>query len=46
MEQGPNAVRLGELPSSCQVIVKDCPAGMDEEAVGEVILEEMLSERM
>ena len=46
MEQGPNAVRLGVLPSSCQVIVKDCPAGMEEEAVGEVIFEEKLSEWM
>jgi hypothetical protein len=37
MVQGPNAVRLGVVPSSCQVIVEDWPAAMEVEAVGEVI---------
>jgi len=37
MLQGPNAVRLGLVPSSCQVIDEDWPAGMDVEAVGLVI---------
>jgi len=37
MVEIPNAVILGLVPSSCQVIVKAVPAAMFEEAVGLVI---------
>jgi hypothetical protein len=41
---GPNAVRLGALPSSCHVIVNGLPAGILVEAVGLVILNSCESE--
>ena len=41
---GPNAVRLGVLPSSCHVIVNGLPAGILVEAVGLVILKGYESE--
>ena len=37
MEQGPNAVRLGLAPSSCQVIVDGVPAAILVVATGSVI---------
>jgi len=37
MVAGPNAVRLGLLPSSCHAIVNDWPAGILVEAVGLVM---------
>lgn len=41
---GPNAVRLGALPSSCHAIVNGLPAGILVEAVGLVILKDYESE--
>jgi len=37
MEQGPNEVRLGALPSSCQVIENEEPAGILVEETGLVM---------
>jgi hypothetical protein len=37
MEQGPNAVRLGLAPSSCQVIEDGVPAAILVEETGSVI---------
>jgi hypothetical protein len=41
---GPNAVRLGTLPSSCQLMENALPAGILVEAVGSVILKGYESE--
>jgi hypothetical protein len=37
MEQGPNVARVGALPSSCQVIENEEPAGILLEETGLVI---------